>query len=96
MGCYLLQVGRAGSCPYRPAEKHVHNDAFSNYGAGAHLWQLLGSHQCCSEEPLLLFCSVVTAEPACNSVWSILFSSGAVCVGSQLVGAPHPPPLGVT
>lgn len=33
--CACVQVHRPGSCPYRPAEKHVHNDAFSNYGAGA-------------------------------------------------------------
>lgn len=30
----LLQMSKPGTCPYRPAEKHVHNDAFSNYGAG--------------------------------------------------------------
>jgi hypothetical protein len=30
----MTQVHKDGSCPYRPAEKHVHNDAFSNYGAG--------------------------------------------------------------
>lgn len=33
-GIVWLQVSKEGSCPYRPAEKHVHNDAFSNYGAG--------------------------------------------------------------
>lgn len=41
---YLLQVGRAGSCPYRPAEKHVHNDAFSNYGAGGCIRLVSGLH----------------------------------------------------
>jgi hypothetical protein len=29
----LLQLGASGSCPYRAAEKHVHSDPFSNYGA---------------------------------------------------------------
>jgi hypothetical protein len=31
---FLLQTMKAGSCPFRPAEKHVHNDPFSSYGAG--------------------------------------------------------------
>lgn len=37
MASVALQVHKSGSCPYRPAEKHVHNDAFSNYGAGVAL-----------------------------------------------------------
>lgn len=32
-----MQTAKAGSCPFRPAEKHVHNDPFSNYGAGVAL-----------------------------------------------------------
>jgi hypothetical protein len=39
----LLQVGLPGSCPYRPAEKHVHNDATSNYGAGGS-WVISSQH----------------------------------------------------
>lgn len=31
------QTSKPGTCPYRPAEKHVHNSAFSNYGAGVAL-----------------------------------------------------------
>jgi hypothetical protein len=28
------QTSKPGTCPYRPAEKHVHNSPYSNYGAG--------------------------------------------------------------
>ncbi|WIA15039.1 hypothetical protein OEZ85_001740 [Tetradesmus obliquus] len=30
---YYLNLGVSGSCPYRHAEKHEHNDPYSNYGA---------------------------------------------------------------
>jgi len=32
-----LQTQKPGSCPYRPAEQHVHHDPYSNYGAGVKL-----------------------------------------------------------
>ncbi len=35
--CLYGQAGKAGSCPYRPAEKHTHSDPYSNYGAGVAL-----------------------------------------------------------
>eukprot|EP00775_Hariotina_reticulata_P006616 gene6616-6844_t len=34
---YYLDNQKPGSCPYRPAEQHVHHDPYSNYGAGVKL-----------------------------------------------------------